>query len=82
MLTNLSWKTCQANGLLLPMDISVAYCNLLIPSCRSDTCQRQTSFLRFIWPFKGLKNWIKHNHGNHADIKNNDALLHPNHIGG
>ena len=27
------------------------------------------------------KHWVKHDHRNQAKIKNNHALLHPNHIG-
>ena len=82
MLANLSRKSCQGNGLLLPMDIPISHGNLFISSCRSDSCQRQTSFLCLVWTFKGLENRIKHDHGNHSDIKNNDAFLYPNHIDG
>jgi len=80
MLTNLSRKACQGNGLLLPLDVSVAYCNLFISGCWSYSCQRQATFLGLVRPFKRLENGIKHNHRNHADIKNNDTFLHPNHI--
>ena len=80
MLDNLSCKTCEGRGLLLPILIAVANHNFLITGSRPAANQGQAGLLCLVGFGLADKNWIIHDQVTKAQADNNDALLNPNHI--
>ena len=80
MLDNLSCKTCEGRGLLLPILIAVANHNVLIASGRPAADQRQTGFCCLIGFGLADEDWIIQDQVTKAQADNDNPLLNPNHI--
>ena len=80
MLDNLSCKTCEGRGLLLPILIAVANHNFLITGSRPAANQGQAGLLCLVGFGLADKDRVIHDQVTKAQTDNDNPLLDPNHI--